>query len=192
MLDQMTNRLRARHDLRSLVDTILADVIALHGAEFGSIQLVANNVLLLVAERGLGSDFAKAFPRVTDADVSACARAFRKRGPVVIPDISKDLLFKPYVCAALKIGFQAVQSTPLISSDGKMISVISTQFATPHQPTPIEMDTCVKYCGIAADYIKTIIGDRDTAAEARRLQQELLQSTPSARDRAEIRSGAVS
>ena len=180
MLEQMTNRLRARETLRAIVDTILTDVIALHGAEFGNIQLASGDELILVGERGLGREFVRAFSRVTKADTTGCARAFRSGEAIVIADINQDPEFKPYVQAAAAVGFQAVQSTPLISSDGELLGVVSTHFASPHEPTPIEMDTVVKYAGIAADRIKRNLGARSILDEARRLHRELLAPAESA------------
>jgi GAF domain-containing protein len=174
MLEQMSQRLRASHNIRAAVNTILADVIALHGAEFGNIQLVAGDVLLLVGQQGHGVEFVKSFNRVTKDDFSGCARAFRTGMPIVIPDIAQDAEFAPYVQTAETLAFRAVQSTPLIATGGDWIGVVSTQFASPHEPSDIEMNTVISYAIIAADYLKSKIGSDSLERVARLLYDDLL------------------
>src|SRR5262245_37379276 len=114
----MTSRLKIQQNLVDMVATVLNDVIALHGAEFGNIQLLDGDTLLLVGERGLGTPFIKAFSTVTAADVSGCGRALKTCEPVLIADVECDELLKPHIDLIKQMGFRAIQSTPLISSDG--------------------------------------------------------------------------
>jgi hypothetical protein len=61
MLEQMKSRLHAKKRFETAIETILDDVIALHGAEFGDLQLPVEGELLMVAQRGLSPRFLKAF-----------------------------------------------------------------------------------------------------------------------------------
>jgi GAF domain-containing protein len=157
LLEQMTYRLKSRQDLEGVVATILNDVIALHGAEFGAVQILDGDTLLLVGERGLGAPFINAFSRVTAADVSGCGRALKSGQPVVIEDVERDELLQPHRDFIKAMGFRAIQSTPLIAKSGDFVGVVTTQFAKPHVPTPIEMGTIVAYAPIAAEFIKMML-----------------------------------
>jgi hypothetical protein len=50
----------------------------------------------------------------------------------MIEDITKDRYFIPYLSIAQANGYRAVQSTPIIRSDGSVIGVLSTHFAEMH------------------------------------------------------------
>lgn len=85
MLDQMTNRLRAQVNIEGVLATVLNDVVALHGAEFGALQLLDKETLWVVGERNLGPNFVSAFAQVTEEDVSGCGRALRENDLLSLP-----------------------------------------------------------------------------------------------------------
>src|ERR1051325_7230204 len=109
----MTARLKAQHDLKGLVETVLNDVVALEGAEFGCIQLLLDDVLWLLGERNLGRTFVAGVGKITLDQGVGCARAIRARQPVLIPNINKDKEFRPAAAAVKGLGVAAVHSTPL-------------------------------------------------------------------------------
>ena len=84
MLEQMRSRLRAKKRFESAIEVIFDDVIALHGAEFGDLQLPVGDELLLVAQRGLSTRFLKAFERVKTTDGWACGQAVKSGEPIII------------------------------------------------------------------------------------------------------------
>jgi GAF domain-containing protein len=59
--------------------------------------------------------------------------------PGFIEDVLRDLEYAPCRTIALASGYRAVQSTPLISSSGTFVGVLSRHFATPHRPPMEEM-----------------------------------------------------
>jgi hypothetical protein len=75
MLQQMNQRLKACDAFEAAVTTILSDIVALHGAEFGNVQLAAGATLIIVAEQGLRAPFLLAFREVRISDGCACGRA---------------------------------------------------------------------------------------------------------------------
>ena len=68
MLQQMDQRLKASATFEAAVRTILSDIVALHGAEFGNVQLAAGDKLIIVAEHGLRAPFLLAFREVRTTD----------------------------------------------------------------------------------------------------------------------------
>jgi hypothetical protein len=102
MLAQMTQRLFRLTSFAEAIQTILDDVIALHGAEYGDMQLPIGDELVIVAQRGLSADFLKTFRRVKKGDGCACGRALRLRQAVIVPDVQNDPEFVNFVPDANK------------------------------------------------------------------------------------------
>jgi len=114
---------------------LLDAAIASDGSPKGNIQLFNPNVsaLQIVAQRGFDIAFLQQFEFVRFDEPSACGRAFRLGRRVMIPDIHKDRVYMPYLSIAQSSGYRAVQSTPIIRSDGVVIGVLSTHFAQTHE-----------------------------------------------------------
>ena len=114
----LRNRLHATRTFEEVITTILDDVIAFLGAEYGNVQLPIGDELVIVAQRGLPASFLKKFQRVTTEAGCACGRALRLQRTVVIPDVAHDREFAAYLKEAESVGFRAVQTTPLFTGDG--------------------------------------------------------------------------
>lgn len=167
MLPQMTARLLGQNTLAGGLRTILNDVIALHGAEFGNIQLaIDDDTLALVEHRGFDLPSLRSLRRLAKDATAASARAFATRKSVIVPDLSKDPALVPYHHLANGMGVRAMQSTPFIASGGRSIGVVSTHFANVHTPTEIEMETLQQYGFVAADFIISKTHGVDLAALA--------------------------
>jgi GAF domain-containing protein len=114
---------------RLLDDTLTAD-----GADRGNVQLLNPliNGLQIITHRGFDLAFLQQFSIVRSDDPSACGRAFRYRERVMIQDIAQDRAYEPYLSVATSSGYRAVQSTPVLRSDGSVIGVVSTHFTEKH------------------------------------------------------------
>lgn len=176
MLEQMNQRLKACTTFEAAVDMILRDVVALHGAEFGNLQLLVDDRLLLVAERGLEAPFLHAFRAIGRSECCACARAWETGEPAVIQDVEADDAYQPFKEVAKEAGYRSVQSTPLITSRGRLIGMVSTLFAVTHMPTQIEMATVKAYAQNAADYLERLLVDSTLECEAGKLHDRLYAS----------------
>ena len=180
LLAPMVARLQAQRDLPSILGTACRDTVALHGAEFGNVQLIDGDSLLLVHGEGFSRAFIAAVGRVGIHDGTVCARAWRSRKTIHVPDVSDDPAFAPYLSFAGEAGFRAVLSSPLISSGGEVVGVISSHFANPKVPTAIEMHTREAYCRELADHLLSCSSAALLATEARRLNKALMRP-PAAR-----------
>jgi len=172
----MTDRLFRAVVFEQAISTILDDAIALQGAEYGNVQLLAGDELLIVAQRGLPLEFLRCFRHVKREDGSACGRALRHKTSVIIPDVEVDAEFAAFRPEAKLAGFRAVQSTPLITRDGNPIGVVSTHFANIHHPTKIEMETLHAYSGIASEHLFKLLGEMSLLTRARRSSKYLFDS----------------
>jgi GAF domain-containing protein len=168
----MTDRLFRCDTFELAIWTILNDAISLLGAEYGNVQLLRGEDLLIVAQRGLPKEFLNLFRRVRRGDGSACGRALLLGESVVIPDVQIDRQFTAYRGIARDSHFRAVQSTPL-SENGTQLGVLSTHFANVHQPSKIEMDTLRAYGVVAAQYAFKLLGEMPLEVMANRMHEKL-------------------
>jgi len=173
VLEQMTQRLLARRTFESAAEAVLNDVVALHGAEYGDLQLVAGDELVIVAQRGLSDEFLRAFRRVRKTDGCACGRAWRTGRTVVVADVTKDIDYAGNRGDAEAAGYRAVQSTPIVTRDGRMLGLISTLFANVHEPTPIELETLARYSRVAADHLAALLGRDSLGRKAMQMSEAL-------------------
>lgn len=175
MLPQMTARLLAQNTLAEGLRTILNDVIALHGAEFGNIQLAIDaDTLAIVEQRGFDEASLQRLRRVKKSDSAASARAFATRESVIITDLANDTAMAPYQPFAERMGVRAMQSTPFVTGAGECVCVVSTHFANLHRPTEIEMETLQRYGIVAADFILAKVAGANLSVTADALFRRLL------------------
>jgi len=151
----LTKRLEHCADLQALLDCVLSRSLELTDTGLGNIQLMDWKAghLAIQAQRGFDAEFLRFFCRVKAQDGSACGRALRRCGSVIIADVMTDADFEPCRAIAAHAGFRAVQSTPLISSSGAFLGVLSTHFATLHSPSRSEMDAVKGVALLAANAI---------------------------------------
>lgn len=147
LIQPMLQRLRAANGLEEMLQVALADVVALHGAERGNIQLFdTQQRLVLVRQSGLSSAFLLAFERVAIDHGAVCARAARQQKTVFVEDIETDAEFAPYRSIARSVPFRSVLSSPLSTGPDGCIGVISVHFANRFAPTALELHSLEAYC----------------------------------------------
>jgi GAF domain-containing protein len=136
-------------DLQSVLDCLLSRSLEMTGADLGNIQLMdwKTGYLTIAAQYGFNSEFLSFFRRVKAEDGAACGRALRQRSAILIEDVLLDQEFAPCRDIVLQAGVRAVQSTPLISSSGAFMGVLSTHFPAPHRPSHREM-RAIKEAGV--------------------------------------------
>lgn len=173
MLVQMTQRLHRCTTFEETIQTILDDAIALQGAEYGNVQLPVGDQLVIAAQRGLQAPFLQTFRRVSKDDGCACGRALRQGVPVVITDVEQDEEYATFRGDARTAGYRAVQTTPMVTPDGRLLGLVSTHFAEVHEPTPIEMETLQTYGSVAAEHAFTLLDSNTLAGKAEQMNERL-------------------
>jgi GAF domain-containing protein len=151
----LAQKLREYTKPQALLDCGLAHCLDLCDARLGNIQLIDWNrgYLEIKSQHGFNDEFLTFFQRVTAKQGSACGRALRTLKPVVIEDVMVDDDFVAYRDIAYRSGFRAVQSAPIVSSSGSTLGILSTHFATPHQPNEKTMDAVKDVARLIADSI---------------------------------------
>src|SRR5262249_17248088 len=153
MPDKLRQDLHGCSDVTFIVESALRRSLQLTGASCGNIQLMDWRMrsLSIAAQHGFNDAFLSTFRCVTLDSGSACGRAIRTHAPVVIADVLRDNEFAPYLQVALENGFRAVQSTPLVSSSGAFLGVVSTHFPLPHRPSDREMLAIARLSEVTAN-----------------------------------------
>jgi two-component sensor histidine kinase len=155
LLYDLSSRLIASASLEQALDEILAAANLLHGASQGRVQLFdpLRRQLETVASSGFAPGIFDVVRPVKPEDRFASARALNGRKPVVIEDIERDRDYLPYRDKAHLGGYRAMLATPLISSGGEFIGVLSTYFPKPHKPSRREMRLSEIYARQAANIV---------------------------------------
>jgi signal transduction histidine kinase len=143
-------------DLARCLDEIVATAIAITGADKATLQLLdASGVLTIAAQHGFDRPFLDFFARVSRDDASACGAAPADARRVVVDDVRRRDVFRghPSERMLLEAGVLAVQSTPLTSSDGTVLGMVSTHWAVPHRPGERELRLLDLLARQAADFL---------------------------------------
>ncbi len=120
-----------------LLGALLDGVILATGADMGNVQLLdaTTGALYIHAHRGFMRPFLQFFERVEHASDSACGAAAATAERVVVPDVCRSPMFDNIEAldVLLAAEVRAVQSSPLMSSSGELVGVLSTHYAEPRR-----------------------------------------------------------
>jgi GAF domain-containing protein len=170
---QRAGALCARMDCPELeaLAVLLDTAVFVTGAAKGNLQLLdsATGTLRIAAQRGFEAPFLEFFDGVTQDDAAASGAALDAVSRVAIPDVRESEVFrgKPALQVLLDAGVRAVQSTPLVSSSGRLLGMISTHYSEPHSPSERELGPMDLLARQAADYL-----ERRQAEEALRQSED--------------------
>jgi signal transduction histidine kinase/CheY-like chemotaxis protein len=130
---------REAYGFEQCLDEILAAAIAITGADKGNIQLLdhESQALRIAAQLGFEEPFLSFFASVGCDEASACGTAMRSRERIIVEDVAKSNVFAGQPSLPVMLGAQvrAVQSTPLVSTSGRVFGMISTHFCRSHRPS---------------------------------------------------------
>jgi hypothetical protein len=163
-----------RKSVKSCLDAALETAMAVTRADKGSIQLfdVESAALRIAVHRGFDERFLAGIAKPSASDPSAVAHALTTSERSITLDVSDaDSFAMPFSPGILlSEGIRAIKSTPLISSTGRVLGMISIYFSCPHQPAARELRFLDLLARQTADYL-----DRGRAAVEREM---LLVSEP--------------
>jgi GAF domain-containing protein len=178
LLAPMLARLAAADTIDDTLRIGLRDIVALHGTEMGDIQMIdARGRLAIVEAWNVPPEFLERFADLDAGDGTVCARSFRSREPLFIPDVASDAEFAPYAKFAATVPFKAVLSCPLVASCGEPVGMVSVLSANEFRPTDLEMLSATRYAQKLADAILARVPDRAAFAKRRSLELRRMAST---------------
>ena len=176
---------QAENGFEQCLGKILDTAISITGATKGNIQLSGREPgsLTISAHRGFEAAFLEFFSHVSNHTASACGAAMLSADRVVIEDVTQSDIFagQPALGVLLDAGVRAVQSTPLVSSAGHLLGMISTHFAQPYHPSKRELRLMDLLARQAADYL-----ERRCSEESLRVQNQTLRQQAQTLDLANL------
>ena len=168
LIAPMLARLREPRDLQDTLSLALRDVLALHGAERGNIQMLdTSGRLVIVAQSGFPRLFLATFRHVELDGASVWAPPRGEQRMLVVDDVECDEAFEPYRPVARAVPYRSVVSSPMASRDGRLMGMVSAHFANVFTPSRLELEALRAYCAELADVLLSRAGtDPQAAAEA--------------------------
>ncbi len=109
---------------------------------------------------------------VIGPSVGSCGTAAYRAEPVIVSDIATDPLWADYRDLALAHGLRACWSSPILSSNGRVLGTFATYYREPRSPTPQERDVIEQITHLAS-----IAVERKQSEDALREQAALLDLT---------------
>jgi PAS domain S-box-containing protein len=166
--------MRAGNNIKGCLNDILDAAISLTNAAKGNIQLHSSNALRIVAHQGFEQPFLDFFAVVSNQS-SVCATMKEVHQRMIIEDLLKNNTFidSGSLQALLDAGVRAVQCTPLISSSGDFLGVISTHYVAPHRADERELHLMDLLAREAADYLERKQAEEALAASSAQLRRFL-------------------
>jgi PAS domain S-box-containing protein len=157
-LNQLSNRfLREGGEIDKCLAEVIVTAIAISGADKGNVQLLDSDsgALTIAAQQGFKDPFLKFFEYTRD-DASACAVAMRSLERVIVEDVRSSKIFagQPSQNVMIDAGVRAVVSTPLMSSAGNILGMVSIHFSKPHRPSERDLRLIDLLARQTADYLE--------------------------------------
>jgi PAS domain S-box-containing protein len=87
---------------------------------------------------------------VIGPSVGSCGTAAYRAKPVIVSDIATDPLWADFRDLALAHGLRACWSTPILSSEGKVLGTFAMYYREPRSPTPQEHDVIEQVTHLAS------------------------------------------
>lgn len=155
-MQQVRTELTGRAGLEERLREVLAAAIDLTGTDKGNIQIYESpsNSLRLAVWQGFGERFVERFRHQGTRWLCEAAATTAER--VLCEDVAAEPALKGTEDLAVLLGegIRAVQSTPLVSLDGRPLGVLNTHFPKPHRPAERELRYLDLLARMAADFIE--------------------------------------
>jgi PAS domain S-box-containing protein len=174
-LQQIRTRLMDSRDLKARLTEILAAAADLTGTDKGNIQLydAETKHLRVEVHQGFGDRFVK---------------QLEDRGSAAVYDVAvhkmermtwEDLVMEPSLQGTKDLevfrgeGIRAIQSTPLVSLNGRLLGLLNMHFRFPLRPTYQHLHHLDLLARMAADFIERWESDQALRTSEKRLQRVL-------------------
>lgn len=148
-------------DSEALYQKIVDAAVAIMQSDFASLQTFypergSGGELRLLAFRGFNPEAARFWEWVRPASKCTCGVALQRGERVIVPDIEAcDFMAGGDDLKAYReTGIRAIQSTPLLSRDGRLLGMISTHWRTVHKPADSELRAFDVLARQAADLLE--------------------------------------
>jgi PAS domain S-box-containing protein len=183
VMHDLSGRLVGEAGMQDLLQHVMGAAVVIVDAQFGTLQLFEDDSLRIVAHHNHELAFLDFFAAAENT-ASVCGEATRRGERVVVEDAESDPLFvgTASLDVLLRAGVHAVQSTPLMSRDGRLLGILTTQWAEPHSPDEHDLWRIDLLARQASDLIETARlleaerGAQQQAAEELQIAELLLEA----------------
>ncbi|HKP29958.1 MAG TPA: ATP-binding protein [Gemmatimonadales bacterium] len=155
-LQGLSTQLVHAGDLHALLREIMLASNELLGTTRGNIQLYnpESDALNIVVHQGFGHRFLERFAESGHAVI--CGRAAARQERVIIEDLEAEpeLQGTPDLEILRADGIRAIQSTPLVTRDGRLLGMLNNHWSEPHQPAARELRYVDLLARMASDYVE--------------------------------------
>jgi PAS domain S-box-containing protein len=152
-----TKFIQYHNDSQKLYDNILDAAIELTNASKGNLLIFneEKGYLENVAQSGFSKDFLQQFEAISQGKGSH-GLGFRNKARLIVEDVSKSIIFNETkdLDVILNRNIHSMQATPLISSAGIFIGMLSTYYKTAHEFNEGELRTLDLLARQAADAVE--------------------------------------
>lgn len=168
------------------LDRIVAAAIEVTGADKGNLQVLEGSGLKIAAHRGFDEPFLEFFACVSAEPGSTCGVALQSAARVIVADVTRSDVYAGQASQSvlLEAGVRACQSTPLISSTGAVLGMISTHYSRPQRPTARQLQVLDLLARQAADYLekKRLEAERGALLDSERAARMEVERATRAKD----------
>ena len=151
---------RGQTSVPECLEQILDAAIEFTAGDKGNVQLfdTRSNALTIAAQRGFEAPFLRFFATLSADDPAACGTALRANDRIIVEDVMHSDIFAGSEAreVLLSAGVRAVQSSPLLSSTGNVLGMISTHYAHPFRPDDRQLRLLDLLARMAADFLQRI------------------------------------
>jgi GAF domain-containing protein len=177
LMHELSTRLLEVKGLEPVLQETIDAAAAIMGAERGTLQLLEDGTLRIVAHHGHQRAFLEFFASDEKNQATAWGEALRRGQRVIVPDVECSPFFT--VLRVLRdAGVRAVQATPLLDRQGRPLGILTTHWSVPHVPDEHDLWRIDLLARQAADLIehKRAQETLRSANEDLRAQAEQLQT----------------
>jgi len=181
LLQSTSAELIHEDDVDAVFTKILEAAMGLMRSDMASMQMLdeSEEQLQIVASRGFDPDFTQTLKLNDHETKSSCSAAMRTGRRVIVPDVEtcEFIVGTPALEDHRKTGIRAVQSTPLLSSSGKLVGMLSTHWRAPHHPAERNLGLFDILARQAADLLERRRGEEAMQKWSTNLEEEVSRRT---------------
>ena len=181
LLHGISTALIAEQDHKALYSKIVDAAVSITGSQFGTMQLLCpqgdpsghGGKLGLLCSRGMPEEAVTFWEWVSPEAHSSCTKALKSGRREIIPDYEEwdAIADTEDLFAFRRTGIRSAQTTPLLSRDGHLLGMISTQWCEPHTPSERDLRLLDILARQAADLLERTIAEEARCAREQELDR---------------------
>jgi GAF domain-containing protein len=158
ILDGLKQTLQLENDIEVIVESLLNHAMQIMKSDFASVQLLdkKNSRLILIGQKNFQPESEHFWRIVYTGCGATCGEALKNQARVKVSDVDEVEFIKGTgdLHSFHFSGIKSCQSTPLISTEGEFVGMISTHWRTTHNFANDDFKCFDLLAGFAADILK--------------------------------------